>query len=167
MKKELWVKDVQEEVEKRQEKEDKKATIKKVYNIVKAVLKVYSYTPPEGLFTKGPDAIAKQLKSDSDDIKQAMSRLIFYINRAGNNLTQERTNALEKAKEKLRNLYKKATQEKEAIGHPPKDWWDMMTKDIKKKQPSYSQKIVDKVVGDIWHNKMDDTKKRQLVRQYE
>jgi hypothetical protein len=166
MKKELWIQDVQEEVKERQEKEDKKKA--RVSFIVSAVKELLSYSPPEGLFTKGPEAIATQLKKDSKDLKQAMSRLIFYINRAGDNLTQERIDVLEKAKDKLRGLYEKnAEVDKEAIGRPPKGWWDKMVNQVKKNQPSYSKDIVERTVGDIWHNKLDDNKKRQLVRKYE
>lgn len=134
----------------------------KVTSCVKLAWDLYSYTPPEGLFTKSPEVIAQRLKQDSESLKQAMSRLIFYINRAGDNLTQERRKALESTKDKLRSLFNK-----KAVGRPPKQWWDLMTKQIKKNKPSYSKEIVDRVVGDIWHNKIDEGKKRQLVHQYE
>lgn len=164
--KDLWIKDVQEEVKERQDKEDKKKARLSV--IVSAVKDLIAYTPPEGLFTKGPESIATQLKKDSKDLKQAMSRLIFYINRAGGNLTQERIKVLEKAKDKLRSMFNKKSEiEKESIGRPPKGWWDKMVRDIKTKQPSYSKDIVEKTVGDIWHNNLDESKKRQLVRRYE
>lgn len=101
-KKKLWVQDVQEEVKKRQEKEKSPKD-----KIVKAVLDILAYTPPAGLFTKGPRIIAQKLKADSDSLKQAMSRLNFYINRAGGNLSVKRRDVLESAKEHLRNLYKK------------------------------------------------------------
>ena len=162
MAKELWVKDVQEEVKDRQEKEEKEKKARTSF-IVEAVKDLYAYTPPEGLFTKGPEAIATKLKADAKDLKQAMSRLIFYINRAGDNLTDERRKVMEKAKEKLRNLYNK----KEAVGHPPKVWWEKMVKEVKKKQPDYSEEIVKKTVGDIWHNKLKPSKKEELVRRYE
>lgn len=54
--------------------------------------------PEEGLFTrKDPDYIAKYLINNSKDKKQAMSRLIFYMNRAGDNLENKTT--LEKVKQ--------------------------------------------------------------------
>lgn len=43
------------------------------------------YDPPEGLFNKSAEEIAKQLKKDSKDMHQAMSRAMFYYNRAGDN----------------------------------------------------------------------------------
>lgn len=43
--------------------------------------------PEEGLFTrKDPEYIANYLIKNSKDLKQAMNRLVFYMNRAGNNL---------------------------------------------------------------------------------
>lgn len=64
------------------------------------------YSPPEGLFTKPAKEIAEQLKKDSEDLKQAMGRLNFYINRAGKNLSAEDKQRLEKAKDILRKLFK-------------------------------------------------------------
>ena len=61
--------------------------------------------PPEGFFEKSADAIAKGLKSASKDLKQAMSRLTFYINRGGSNLSADDKARLENAKEKLHALY--------------------------------------------------------------
>lgn len=60
------------------------------------------YKPPEGLFTKGASAIATRLAADSKDLKQSMSRLNFYINRAGSNLSAERKKTLNRTKELLR-----------------------------------------------------------------
>jgi hypothetical protein len=64
------------------------------------------WEPPADLFTKGAAAIAKGL-AVAPTLKTAMSRLLFYINRAGKNLPAERQAELEKAKDKLRALYKK------------------------------------------------------------
>ena len=65
------------------------------------------FKPEEGIFTKGANEIAKYLKDNSKDLKQAMSRLNFYINRGGKNLSSEDKARLEKAKEELHNLYEK------------------------------------------------------------
>lgn len=61
----------------------------------------------EGFFKGSADSIAKGLKSASTDLKQAMSRLNFYINRAGDNLSKEDKDKLEAAKKKLDALYGK------------------------------------------------------------
>ena len=62
--------------------------------------------PPEGTFTKSASEIASVLKSGSDSLKQAVSRLNFYINRAGGNLSSERMKELEKVKDLLRKAFK-------------------------------------------------------------
>ena len=58
--------------------------------------------PEEGLFLKkDPEYIADYLIKNSKDLKQAMSRLVFYMNRAGENL--ENKTVLDKAKELIHN----------------------------------------------------------------
>lgn len=64
------------------------------------------YSPPEGTFTKSAEEIATQLHKDSEDLDQAMSRLTFYINRAGDNLSNKRKSVLNKAKDLLRKKFK-------------------------------------------------------------
>jgi len=65
------------------------------------------YHPPEKLFTLSAEEIATQLAKDSVDLKQAMSRLNFYMNRAGGNLSQERIKTLNMAKELIRAKFSK------------------------------------------------------------
>lgn len=65
------------------------------------------WSPKEGIFTQSGKKIAKYLKAESDSLKQAMSRLNYYINRAGSNLGSADKARLEKAKEKLHKLYNK------------------------------------------------------------
>jgi uncharacterized protein DUF3175 len=66
------------------------------------------------VFTKdSPRAIAASLKRSaeastrrkSDPYRSAMSMLVFYINRAGRNLSPERRKKLEAAKDELRALF--------------------------------------------------------------
>jgi hypothetical protein len=59
------------------------------------------WTPPKGFFTKSASDIASGIYSASTDKKQAMSRLNFYINRAGKNLSSSDKSKLEAAKELL------------------------------------------------------------------
>jgi hypothetical protein len=57
--------------------------------------------PDQGLFTRGPNAIAKALASKKVSPKgpaSGMRMLNFYINRAGKNLPETRKEALQKAK---------------------------------------------------------------------
>ena len=58
------------------------------------------WEPPEGFFKGSASSIAKGLEKASSSLKQAMSRLNFYINRAGEKL--ENKEELEKAKELLK-----------------------------------------------------------------
>lgn len=59
------------------------------------------WTPPEGLFSKGnPEEIAKTLLDNSEDESQAMKRLVFYMNRAGEDCPNK--TVLNKAKEILK-----------------------------------------------------------------
>lgn len=62
---------------------------------------------PEGFFTQSAPKIASGLKSASKDLKTAMSRLNFYINRAGKNLDKKDRVRLERAKDQLSSLYTK------------------------------------------------------------
>ena len=64
------------------------------------------WNPPEGFFTRSASAIATGLKSASKDLRQAMARLNFYINRAGDNLSADDRSRLESAKQQLHDLYK-------------------------------------------------------------
>lgn len=61
--------------------------------------------PEPGFFTKSAAKIANGLKAASTDLKQAMSRLNFYINRAGSRLSPKDKARLELAKKKLQALY--------------------------------------------------------------
>lgn len=61
--------------------------------------------PEEGFFLQSATKIASGLKRASKNLKQAMSRLNFYINRSGSNLSSEDKERLELTKEKLRKLY--------------------------------------------------------------
>ncbi len=60
--------------------------------------------PPEGLFTKDPETIARSLASKRVSPKgpaSGMRMLTFFINRAGKNLSATRKAKLQKAKELL------------------------------------------------------------------
>ena len=49
-----------------------------------------NWSPEEGLFSKDdPNYIADYLLKHSKDRTQAMRRLVFYMNRAGENLTNK------------------------------------------------------------------------------
>ena len=71
----------------------------------KSVTKKDKWHAPAGFFTKPAEDIAKSLKRASDSKAQAMSRLNFYINRAGKNLSDKEKAKLNHAKEILHELY--------------------------------------------------------------
>lgn len=66
-----------------------------------------------GVFTlKDPKKIARSLKRSanqsnrrSEPFRSAMSMLVFYINRAGKNLSQRKRGILEQAKVELRRVF--------------------------------------------------------------
>ncbi|HEX3891122.1 MAG TPA: DUF3175 domain-containing protein [Terracidiphilus sp.] len=67
--------------------------------------------PPEGLFTKGPQAIARALASKKVSPKgpsSGMRMLNFFINRAGKTLSASRKAKLERAKALLSERIKTA-----------------------------------------------------------
>jgi hypothetical protein len=70
------------------------------------------WTPPEDLFTKDSEIIANTLKKSSESLKQAMARLNFYINRAGDNLSSDDKKRLEKAKDLLSGMFTEACKKK-------------------------------------------------------
>ena len=63
------------------------------------------WKPRAGIFTEDSQEIAEYLKKNSDSLEQAMSRLNFYVNRAGDNLSASDKERLESAKEKLHKLF--------------------------------------------------------------
>lgn len=76
------------------------------------VTKKEKWHPPKGFFEQSATKIAKGLKKESDSHRQAMSRLNFYINRAGKNLSRDDKERLENAKDELKKLYEKDDKEK-------------------------------------------------------
>jgi len=67
-------------------------------------VKTVSTHPPEGLFTKDPETIARTLASKKVSPKgpgSGMRMLTFFINRAGKTLSAGRKASLQKAKELL------------------------------------------------------------------
>jgi hypothetical protein len=59
------------------------------------------WSPPEGFFKQSASKIATGLMAASKNRGQAMSRLNFYINRAGENLSADDRKRLDSAKVKL------------------------------------------------------------------
>jgi hypothetical protein len=74
-------------------------------------VKTESTYPPEGLFNKDPQTIARSLASKKVSPKGpglGMRMLTFFINRAGKNLSSSRKKALQRAKNLLSKRVKAA-----------------------------------------------------------
>lgn len=56
---------------------------------------------------------------------------------------------------------------KKASKQPPKDWRRIMRVKVKSDSPEYSEEALDKVVGDIWYNKMSPDIKEEIVKKFE
>src|SRR5262245_32702270 len=73
-----------------------------------------------GVFTRSPNEIARSLKRSAERSKRrksspfrsAMSMLTFYENRAGRNLPARRKRAVRRAKEELRRLFGRPSEER-------------------------------------------------------
>ena len=80
-------------------------------------VKTVSTYPPEGLFTKDADTVARRLASKKVSPKgpgSGMRMLTFYINRAGKTLGASRRAELEKAKRILSARIRKKKEKKHA-----------------------------------------------------
>ena len=76
-------------------------------------VKTVSTYPPEGLFTKDPETIARQLASKKVSSKgpgSGMRMLTYFVNRAGKGLSATRRKKLERAKELLAKRVKDAKE---------------------------------------------------------
>jgi tRNA(adenine34) deaminase len=76
-------------------------------------VKTVSTFPPEGLFTKDPETIARSLASKKVSPKgpgSGMRMLSFFINRAGKNLSASWKAEIQKAKVLLSERVKKARE---------------------------------------------------------
>jgi len=83
-------------------------------------VKTDSTHPREGLFTRDPETIARELASKRVSPKgpgSGMRMLTYFINRAGKGLSATRRKKLEKAKELLSERVKKAHDKKKKDKH--------------------------------------------------
>jgi len=68
---------------------------------------VFNKSNPRSIALSLKRSAEQSRRRKSDPYRSAMSMLTFYINRAGKNLSKERKERLEKAKDELRDLYGK------------------------------------------------------------
>jgi len=76
------------------------------------------------------------------------------------------------AKKKVKKKYKtwEGKDEKSPKGaeyKAPKEWFDKMKADVKKKNPDYSAKRIREIVGDIWDNELSEKKRKSILKKYE
>jgi len=55
---------------------------------------------------------------------------------------------------------------KGAAHKAPKEWFDKTKEDVKKKNPDYSAKRINEIVGDIWDNELTDATREQIYKRY-
>lgn len=77
-------------------------------NWSKAVTEHEKFHPPEGTFSKNPQEIARIISQNKRASYQtAMSRLNFFLNRGGENISPDMRARVNKAKDILRKMYGK------------------------------------------------------------
>jgi hypothetical protein len=82
---------------------------------------------PDVFRLKSPRAIAESLKRSAlrsrrrkaEPYRSALSMLVFYINRAGTNLSTERRQTLERAKGELRTVFGREPRPRTRTSPPP------------------------------------------------
>lgn len=113
------------------------------------------------------EAVMKDLTTrvglDLDDLVS----LANHFDNCGEIALADRFDAMMKAAAKKKTPYKthKGPGEKKPEGakhKAPKEWFDKMKKDVKKKNPDWDNKRVSEVVGDIWDNELSDKKREQI-----
>lgn len=66
---------------------------------------VFSLDDPRGIAQSLKRSAEASRRRKSDPYRSAMSMLVFYINRAGKNLSKQKRQQLEAAKDELRELF--------------------------------------------------------------
>ena len=65
------------------------------------------------------------------------------------------------------DLIKKVAKKEEGKRpRPPKAWFDKMEKEMKKKEPSYSKKMIRETIGELWFDKLSDKEVNKLLKRY-
>ena len=66
---------------------------------------VFTWTDPKRIASSLSSSAESSMRRKASPFQSAMSMLVFYINRAGNNLDAKQKRVLEQAKQELRQLY--------------------------------------------------------------
>ena len=70
------------------------------------------------------------------------------------------------AAKKTKSKSKDEKSPKGAVHKAPKAWFDKMKKDIKKKNPGYSDKRVAEIIGNLWSNELSDAKRVEIYKRH-
>jgi hypothetical protein len=71
------------------------------------------------------------------------------------------------AKTKYKTWKGKDEKPPEGAAHKaPKGWFDKMKDELRKKNPDYSMKRINEIIGDIWDNQLTDAKRRSIYKTY-
>lgn len=83
------------------------AKVTKESNALDLEERVFTFEDPKKIAQSLKKSAEKSSRKKGTEFQLAMSMLNFYINRAGTNLSVQRKNVLNKAKDELRNIFKK------------------------------------------------------------
>ncbi len=87
------------------------ATVNRESNALDLETGVFTWNDPKKIALSLKRSAEKSTRRKSEPFRSAMSMLVFYINRAGKKLPEERKRILEQAKEELRRLYHRESEE--------------------------------------------------------
>ena len=113
------------------------------------------------------EAVMKELTLRVGLDPEEIVSLANFFDEHGETAIANRFDAMIKETAKKKTLYKthKGPGEKKPEGakhKAPKEWFNKMKKDVKKKNPDWDDKRVSEVVGDIWDNELSDKKREQI-----
>jgi hypothetical protein len=116
------------------------------------------------------DEVIKTMAQQVGISLEDLAEVADYLDEVGDTrLANVVDNMIKEGKEKGKYKTFKGKGEKSPKGaekKAPKGWFDKMKKDIKKKNPDYSAKRINEVIGDIWDNQLTHAKRQRIFKQY-
>lgn len=74
---------------------------------------------------------------------------------------------MQKIAKKYKTWHGKGEKPPKGAAHKaPKGWFDEMKDKVKKKNPDYSAKRINEIVGDIWDNKLSDAEREKIYKRH-
>ena len=86
------------------------ARVTRESNALDLEARVFTWSDPRKIALSLKRSAESSTRRKAPPFRSAMSMLVFYLNRAGRNLTQDQRDVLEQAKEELRLLYGKGSK---------------------------------------------------------